>query len=561
MTQFKAMLAVLFFALAKGPSPGIPNFNRAVALEDKAETTANASLGDLNGDGYPDIVLAKGRHWPLVDLVLLNDGHGHFNRRHSVSDRADRSYTAALGDLNGDGTLDLVVGNDTPDEKVIYFNDGKGNFTFAGTFGDARWPTRNVTVVDLNGDGRPDIVVANRSEDKPGANYVCLNDGRGHFSAACRAFSTESATTIAAGDINGDGFPDLVVPHRDGGQSYLYINDGHGAFAERHSFGPANAETRAIALGDLNGDGKLDIIIGDQARGGAFIYFNQGSMKFSDAVQIVEKEDSVYSMAVADMNGDGHPDIVLGNEQAPGIVLINDGTGRKFTHVRFGDGQGTVYGVALGDVNGDGSPDIIAARSDAPSMLYLNSLVMKVRSRPSVKKSSATEVCPDEKVYTGKYRNLAFGFSIIIPKGLKGYWNSARCAPDEKYGCVCMGDHGRYIPLSDDALIEAFVGYEMEDEWTVRDYEKESVTYLRQKQGVEQVKLLSSKWIRLGGLKGRRFVVQAVEKNKNVVEDHIIALHKGVMYELTLRTLADRQRIDSREFEKVISSWRLTPRV
>jgi hypothetical protein len=381
MIQFKPILAVLFFALAAGPSPRIRNFNRAVALEQKAETTANASIGDLNGDGYPDIVLAKGRHWPLVDLVLLNDGHGHFKRRHSVSERADRSYTAALGDLNGDGTLDLIVGNDTPDEKVIYFNDGKGNFTFAGSFGDARWPTRNVTVVDLNSDGRPDIVVANRSEDQPGANYACLNDGSGHFATTCHAFSTESATTIAAGDINGDGFPDLVVPHRDGGQSYIYINDGHGAFADKRRFGPAQCETRAIALGDLNGDGKLDIIIGDQARGGAFIYFNQARMGFSEPVQIVGKKETVYSMAVADMNGDGRADIVLGNDQAPGIVLINDGTGRRFTRVRFGDKKGTVYGLALADVNGDGLPDIVSARSDAPSMLYLNSLGVKVRPR------------------------------------------------------------------------------------------------------------------------------------------------------------------------------------
>src|SRR5919205_1733742 len=101
MTLFKALLAVAFLALVGGRSLGgrIPSFDRAVALEDKAETTANASLGDLDGDGDLDIVLAKGRHWPLVDLVLLNDGKGGFARRHPVSARADRSYAAALADL------------------------------------------------------------------------------------------------------------------------------------------------------------------------------------------------------------------------------------------------------------------------------------------------------------------------------------------------------------------------------------------------------------------------------------------------------------------------------
>jgi hypothetical protein len=387
MFQSKVVVVVLFFSLAGGQGSGarMPNFDRAVSLEDKAETTANANLGDLNGDGYPDIVLAKGRHWPLIDLVLLNDGKGGFDGRHNVSDRADRTYTATLADLNGDGALDVVVGNDAPDEKVYYFNDGKGNFNFVGTFGNAGWPTRNVTVVDLNGDGRPDIVAANRSEDKPGANYVCLNDGRGRF-PLCRAFSAESAATIAAGKINDDRFPDLVVPHRDGGQSYVYLNDGRSGFADRHPFGPANAETRAIALGDLNGDGRLDIVVGDQARGGASLYFNQGHMKFSDPVSVAAKNDTVYSMAVADMNGDGHPDIVLGNQQASGAVQINDGTGSRFTRIEFGDGRGTVYGLALGDVNGDGSPDIVAARSGARSMLYLNSLSLKTARTPPARR-------------------------------------------------------------------------------------------------------------------------------------------------------------------------------
>ena len=77
---------------------------------------------------------------------------------------------------------------------------------------------------------------------------------------------------------------------------------------------------------------------------------------FSDPVPI-DKTDTVYSIAVADLNGDGHADIVLGNSEAPGVVLIDQGRGRTFTHVSFGDNQGTVYGLAIADVNGDGVVD------------------------------------------------------------------------------------------------------------------------------------------------------------------------------------------------------------
>ncbi|HXU81777.1 MAG TPA: VCBS repeat-containing protein [Polyangia bacterium] len=366
------MAGVLVLLLAAASPDGGASGGRAVALEATAETTANVSLGDLDGDGDLDIVLAKGRHWPLTDLVLLNDGKGGFAQRHPVSARADRSYAAALADLDGDGDLDLVVGNDAPDEKLIYTNDGRGHFSLAGTFGSRDWPTRNVTVADLDGDRRPDLVIANRSADPRGAtapagNQVCLNDGRGRF-PACRLLSPESATTIAAGDMDGDGAIDLVVPHRDGGQSYVLYNDGRGNFRRRLPFGPPDAATRAVALGDLDGDGRLDIVVG-HGPGGAAVHFN-GKGGFAPARRIGEGVGTPYALATADLDGDGEIDVVVGNERGPGALLFNRGRGRRFEVFSLGDGKGSVYGVAVGDVDRDGHPDVVAARSDAPSMLY-----------------------------------------------------------------------------------------------------------------------------------------------------------------------------------------------
>ena len=163
---------------APRPMDSTPDFTQSVFLEEVAETTANASIGDLDGDGDTDIVLAKGRHWPLHDLVLLNNGTGGFDERYPLDASADRSYTTALADLDGDGDLDLVVGNDKPDEKRIHFNDGRGRFRSAGTFGTASWATRNVTVADLNGDTRPDIIVANRGGSRKPQQESCLPQRR-----------------------------------------------------------------------------------------------------------------------------------------------------------------------------------------------------------------------------------------------------------------------------------------------------------------------------------------------------------------------------------------------
>lgn len=153
------VLSALAGSLVAAPiPPATRQFTNAVNLEQTSETSANASMGDLDGDGDLDLVLAKGRHWPLQDRVLLNNGKGEFTVARNLGDTPDRTYSAVLADLDGDGDLDVLVSNDEPDKKLVYLNDGKANFRVSGTWGDPKWPTRNAAVADLNGDHKPDII-------------------------------------------------------------------------------------------------------------------------------------------------------------------------------------------------------------------------------------------------------------------------------------------------------------------------------------------------------------------------------------------------------------------
>jgi hypothetical protein len=365
-------------ALWLGPIAAPRNFDRVLLLETTSETSASVSIGDVDGNGTADLVLAKGRHWPLTNLILRNDGKGHFTTA-PLAEAPDRTYSAALADLDGDGDLDLVVSNDRPDQKLIYHNDGKGNFHVAGTFGQPAWSTRYVTVADLNGDARPDLMVANRSANPaaPRPSFVCLNSGTGTF-PDCVALATRSATIIVAADLDGDGTTDLFVPHRDGGQNLIFWNDGSGRFAGGGTpVGPASSQIRAAAAADITGDGVMDLIVGDE-QSGLYLYVGTGKRTFAAPTAVGARTGAPYAIAAADLDRDGAFDLVVGRQEAPGSVFFNQGGQTPtFTEASWNDGKGAVYGVAVADLDGDGWPDIAAARSDAPNGIWFNGPVGK----------------------------------------------------------------------------------------------------------------------------------------------------------------------------------------
>jgi hypothetical protein len=181
----------------------------------------SVALADLNGNGHLDAFLAKGWGGPVQyfpNEVWFNDGQGGF------SDSGQRlgnsgSLAVVLGDLNGNGFVDAVVGNRDADE--IWFNDGQGHFSDSGQrLGSGL--THTIFLADLNNDGHPDLFLAGN-----GSGRVWLNDGTGRFSMGQRIRYGRNET-VALGDVTGNGHPDLFVV---GLHSYrVWEGEGNGRF-------------------------------------------------------------------------------------------------------------------------------------------------------------------------------------------------------------------------------------------------------------------------------------------------------------------------------------------
>jgi hypothetical protein len=221
-----------------------------------------AAAGDVDGDGTVDLVAAG----PKAAHVWLNDGAGHFREGSAGLDVAPSDATiVALGALDGDGNLDLVLGqgNTTAALARVYLNDkaGTGHFTFTSAALPPK-PARaaSLALVDIDGDGDLDVVMGTLA----GAMRLYIN--RGDAFLDDRSFTNLPDQTVgdvpnfAAADLDGDCLPDLVVP-RAGAAPLLWRSAGGGTLAAAATgFDQAAAATGA-GIDDVDGDGDLDVLL------------------------------------------------------------------------------------------------------------------------------------------------------------------------------------------------------------------------------------------------------------------------------------------------------------
>jgi len=370
-------------------------------------------VADVNGDGKPDMIVAN--QCSGSDFcagtgtvgVLLGTGDGTFQTPVTYNSGGSFLNSVAVGDVNGDGALDLVVTNGCANvgggfcsaEGAVGVLLGSGNGTFQPAVirpsGGFDQYNSDVAVADMNGDGSPDLVVMNGCSAPCNPNLppqasvsILLSMSGGNFRPAVSYTSGGYfANSLAVADLNGDGKADVAVAHACAATTQIgncpeqapigvLLGNGDGTLQPPIMYRSGGEIGRSVAVADLNGDGRPDLVTGNcgptgcgsfvPARGVVGVLLGNGDGSFQPAVAY--GAGSYFAIAVADVDRDARLDVVTASFSCPPAfgggcvdVLLGNGDGSLGASAFYDRGIGPLS-TAAADVNGDGAPDVVVTR-------------------------------------------------------------------------------------------------------------------------------------------------------------------------------------------------------
>ncbi len=359
------------FTVAVGrPSSGAFRPGASVQL-DAYGPTVDAAVGDLNGDGWLDLVTVNpglNTRFPGAVEVRLNTGRGAFRNAPDVEPGLD-VRAVVLADVDGDGDLDLLLANADDNAVQTCLNDGKGRFRTRATTRVGASPA-SVAVGDVDGDGDLDVVTANYYDS---TLSVRRNDGRGVFSrrpgAEVRVGKWPYCVVLA--DVDNDGDLDLLAAHGDSANAVsVRRNDGAGHFGGRQearvgrASGVNGSAPHGLVAGDVDGDGDADLLLALAGRAAVGVCRNDGKGGYGPAQEVGvgpgwRERDDQFDVALGDLDGDGDLDLLALNQDTAGTVSVHRNDGRGGFASPQVVCQGASGPVTLGDLDGDGDLDLV----------------------------------------------------------------------------------------------------------------------------------------------------------------------------------------------------------
>jgi hypothetical protein len=312
-------------------------------------------------------------------------GDGTFSSPRTIL--VDQSFTdgaLALGDFDGDGVLDLVVASYNTNSVRVLFGDGTGRFQNPKLIAVGRRPV-SVIATDINGDGISDIVAGNRDTTNLS---VLISSGDGEFIASRDMNSGTRPEGMVTADFNRDGRPDLAVVNTGSNNVSVFLGDGQGGFQPRRDFA-VGGEPRFITFGDFDRDNNVDLAIANFHSHTITLLFGDGQGGFGRrrdlsnfgqfnptglvAINLDETTPTILDLVVPNFStntislffGDGQ-----GNFAAPQNLSINGGQGP--------------CSVAVQDVNRDGRPDILVLNRNSNNLsVFINNGQHRFTQRPT----------------------------------------------------------------------------------------------------------------------------------------------------------------------------------
>jgi hypothetical protein len=318
--------------------------------------------GEVNGDGSPDLIVANFANNTVG--VSLGNGDGTFQEQQTFATQLG-PRAVALGDFNGDGILDVVVANFESNTVSVLLGNDNGTFQAQDAFATGIEPVA-LAAVDVNGDGKPDIVVANSFYG--GAVSVLLGNGNGTFQAQ-QPFAGYGPKSVTVSDLLGDGKPDIVVANPNSDTVGVYLGNGDGTFQAQQAFA-VGADPQSVAVLDVNGDSMPDLAIANTGSNTVSVLLGNGNGTFQ-AQQVFAAGTGPVSVAMDDVNGDGHPNLITANARGNNAsVLLGNGNGTFQAMQNFAAGS-YPDSVAVVDFNGDGRPDEAVANLNSNTVSVL----------------------------------------------------------------------------------------------------------------------------------------------------------------------------------------------
>lgn len=333
-------------------------------------STLDIVSGDLNGDGSIDLVTANNSS---SVSVLLGNGDGSFSAatNFSVFPLGSGMDSVALGDMDGDGILDIVSANAGSNNISILLGNGNGTFQ-AATFYSYSGNPRSIKTGDFDGDGSTDIVTANYIDSDIS---VYLGNGDGTVQPAVRYVAGTRAISVTVSDFDGDGILDLATGNFSNPEVAIFIGNGDGTFQLTRYYSTSTiGQARSIASGDFDGDGNIDIALAIDLSSASYVAVlsGNGDGTFQPSKRYAGTGATPWAIIASDVDGDSVLDLISSNYNTNSVTfLYGNGDGTFQSAKEYSLLSAGPKSIVAGDLDGDSILDLVSANFDSSNISVL----------------------------------------------------------------------------------------------------------------------------------------------------------------------------------------------